>query len=167
VKPEIVTLPSEDYPFYPLGPFKSESLAGGITESSQYDTPERRQWSELVKSFHGLLIVTPEYNWGYPGELKNSIDQLFNEWKAKPVALITYGAFGGATSREQLKIVVESGVKMNLVAEAGINLPGEYIGADKRVGKTEGGDKWLDEFEGAVLEAVTKVLEASKSNAKL
>jgi NAD(P)H-dependent FMN reductase len=45
----------------------------------------------------GVIIVTPEYNGGYPASLKNAIDLLYAEWKRKPVAIATAsdGQFGG------------------------------------------------------------------------
>lgn len=45
----------------------------------------------------GVIIVTPEYNGGYPASLKNAIDLLYAEWKRKPVAIATVsaGAFAG------------------------------------------------------------------------
>ena len=45
-----------------------------------------------------MIIVTPEYNGGYPASLKNAVDVLYREWKRKPVALATAsnGQFGGA-----------------------------------------------------------------------
>ena len=51
-----------------------------------------------IKNADGVIIVTPEYNGGYPASLKNVIDLLYVEWKRKPVALATVsaGAFGGA-----------------------------------------------------------------------
>ncbi len=54
-------------------------------------------YSEKIKSADGVLIVTPEYNGGYPSSLKNAIDVLEPEWKRKPVAICTVsaGAFGG------------------------------------------------------------------------
>lgn len=54
--------------------------------------------SEKIKSADGILIVTPEYNGGYPAALKNFVDLLYTEWRRKPVALATVsdGMFGGA-----------------------------------------------------------------------
>jgi NAD(P)H-dependent FMN reductase len=51
-----------------------------------------------IKNADGVIIVTPEYNGGYPASLKNAIDVLYKEWKRKPVALATVsnGQFGGA-----------------------------------------------------------------------
>jgi NAD(P)H-dependent FMN reductase len=50
-----------------------------------------------IKSSDGVIIITPEYNGGYPASLKNVIDLLYDEWHRKPVAISTVsdGAFGG------------------------------------------------------------------------
>ena len=55
-------------------------------------------FSNKIKAADGVLIVTPEYNGGYPASLKNAIDLLNDEWRRKPVAISTVsgGAFGGA-----------------------------------------------------------------------
>lgn len=55
------------------------------------------QFAEKIKSADGILIVTPEYNGGYPASLKNAVDLLYTEWKRKPVALATVsdGPFAG------------------------------------------------------------------------
>ena len=54
-------------------------------------------FAEKVKSADGIIIVTPEYNGGYPACLKNVIDLLYAEWKRKPIAIATAsdGQFGG------------------------------------------------------------------------
>ncbi|MBK8711681.1 MAG: NAD(P)H-dependent oxidoreductase [Niastella sp.] len=54
--------------------------------------------SEEIKNADGVLIVTPEYNGGYPAALKNMIDGLGEEWYRKPVAIATVssGAFGAS-----------------------------------------------------------------------
>lgn len=54
-------------------------------------------FSEKVKAADGVIIVTPEYNGGYPASLKNVIDLLYAEWQRKPVAISTVsdGIFGG------------------------------------------------------------------------
>lgn len=56
------------------------------------------QFAEKIKAADGVIIVTPEYNGGYPASLKNVIDLLYAEWKRKPIALATAstGQFGGA-----------------------------------------------------------------------
>src|SRR5687768_10852833 len=49
--------------------------------------PQMLQFSEKVKTADGIIIITPEYNGGYPASLKNAIDLLYPEWKRKPIAL--------------------------------------------------------------------------------
>lgn len=60
--------------------------------------PNVLQFAEKIKAADGVIIVTPEYNGGYPAALKNVIDLLYDEWKRKPLALATAsaGPFGGA-----------------------------------------------------------------------
>ncbi|GBL36122.1 NAD(P)H-dependent FMN reductase LOT6 [Filimonas sp.] len=53
--------------------------------------------AEKIKAADGIIIVTPEYNGGYPAALKNVIDLMYEEWHRKPVAISTIsdGSFGG------------------------------------------------------------------------
>jgi NAD(P)H-dependent FMN reductase len=53
----------------------------------------------------GFLILTPEYNHGYPAVLKNAMDHTFPEWNRKPVAFAGWGNVGGARAIEQLRLV--------------------------------------------------------------
>jgi NAD(P)H-dependent FMN reductase len=51
-----------------------------------------------------FVIITPEYNHGYPGSLKQAIDLGHDEWFAKPVAFVSYGGVsGGSRAVEQLR----------------------------------------------------------------
>ena len=60
-------------------------------------TSEVIEFAEKIKAADGVLIVTPEYNGGYPASLKNVVDLLYDEWHRKPVAVSTVsdGIFGG------------------------------------------------------------------------
>lgn len=60
--------------------------------------PEVLAFADRVRNCDGILIVTPEYNGGYPASLKNVVDLLTDEWKRKPVAISTVsaGPFAGA-----------------------------------------------------------------------
>jgi NAD(P)H-dependent FMN reductase len=64
--------------------------------------------SRAVAAGDGLLIVTPEYNNGYPGVLKNALDYLLPELKRKPVGIATVsaGGFGGISCLAQLRLVL-------------------------------------------------------------
>lgn len=61
-------------------------------------SPEAVAFAERIQAADGVIIVTPEYNGGYPASLKNAIDLLYPQWKRKPVAIATAssGPFGGA-----------------------------------------------------------------------
>ncbi len=56
------------------------------------------EFAEKIKKADGVLIVTPEYNGGYPAALKNATDLLGEEWLRKPVAIATVsgGDFAGS-----------------------------------------------------------------------
>src|SRR5579859_7825903 len=55
------------------------------------------EFADKIKSADGIIIITPEYNGGYPASLKNVVDLLYDEWHRKPIAISTVsnGAFGG------------------------------------------------------------------------
>ncbi|HUJ62707.1 MAG TPA: NAD(P)H-dependent oxidoreductase [Kofleriaceae bacterium] len=64
------------------------------------------RWAELVRSLDGFVIVTPEYNHGYTGQLKNAIDVLWPAWNHKPIGFVSYGGWAaGARAAEQLALV--------------------------------------------------------------
>jgi len=53
-----------------------------------------------------FVIVTPEYDHGYPAALKFLIDSIYDPWQAKPVAFVSYGGIsGGLRAVEQLRLV--------------------------------------------------------------
>jgi NAD(P)H-dependent FMN reductase len=56
------------------------------------------QWRDAIIKADGLIIVTPEYNHGYPGSLKSVLDLLLKEYIHKSVALVgvSAGPWGGA-----------------------------------------------------------------------
>ncbi|MDP4268393.1 MAG: NAD(P)H-dependent oxidoreductase, partial [Bacteroidota bacterium] len=56
------------------------------------------EFTGRIKSADGIIMVTPEYNGGYPASLKNVIDLLYDEWHRKPIAIATVsnGQFGGS-----------------------------------------------------------------------
>ncbi|MBW0272802.1 NADPH-dependent FMN reductase [Nocardia sp. MH4] len=64
-----------------------------------------RAWAERIAPFDGFVMVTPEYNGGVPGVLKNAIDHLCAEWTDKAVGFVSYGVSGGARAVAQLRVV--------------------------------------------------------------
>lgn len=69
-------------------------------ERLKYQTdpsPAVLEFADRIQQADGVVIVTPEYNGGYPAALKNAIDLLYDQWRRKPVAICTVsdGSFGG------------------------------------------------------------------------
>lgn len=85
-----------------------EELWGPETIAAWVSDERAERWRGLAKKADGYFIVTPEYNHGYPGELKMLLDAAYKEYKDKPVALcgVSTGAVGGARALEQLKPVL-------------------------------------------------------------
>ena len=118
----------------PLGPVDEDTMPALVTDPALYEKESVRAWSRVVSASAGVVIVTPQYNWGYPGELKNALDHLYWEWRGKPVLLVTYGSHGGNKCAEHLKPVLEGSLKMRVVAELAIKLPEAYVRSDARIG---------------------------------
>ncbi|MDP3208436.1 MAG: NAD(P)H-dependent oxidoreductase [Rhodoglobus sp.] len=55
------------------------------------------QWSARVDATDAVILVSPEYNHSYSPALKNALDYLAQEWKHKPVGLVSYGGVSGGT----------------------------------------------------------------------
>ncbi len=69
--------------------------------------PRLQEYADKIEKADSLIIVTPEYNNGYPGVLKNAIDYLLPEYERKPIGIVTVsaGGFGGITCLAQLRLV--------------------------------------------------------------
>ena len=65
-------------------------------------------FSQLCERADAYVIVTPEYNHGYPGSLKHALDTNLKEYVHKAVGLcgVSAGGFGGTRVVEQLVQVV-------------------------------------------------------------
>jgi NAD(P)H-dependent FMN reductase len=100
---------------------RDERIETELLDLAEYDFPfleERlrfrddppagvREFSDKVVRSDALVIVTPEYNNGYPGVLKNALDYLQPEYRRKPIAIVTVsgGGFGGINCLAQLRLV--------------------------------------------------------------
>ncbi len=72
--------------------------------------PGLTEFSDRIARADALVIVTPEYNSGYPGVLKNALDYLLPEYRRKPVGIssVSAGPWGGLSALTQLRQVVLS-----------------------------------------------------------
>jgi len=68
---------------------------------------EAKLFSQKIKEAQAVIVVTPEYNGGYPASTKNAIDLLVKEWYHKPIglALVSNGNFGGVNCMALLQNV--------------------------------------------------------------
>lgn len=72
----------------------------------QYSQQHTRTWAAKIASFDAYVFVTPEYNHGISGALKNAIDYLYGEWNNKAAGFVSYGSMGGARAVESLRLVM-------------------------------------------------------------
>ncbi len=72
----------------------------------QYSKPHTKAWAAKIAPFDAFVFVTPEYNHGPSGALKNALDYLYVEWNNKAAGFVSYGSAGGARAVEQLRLVM-------------------------------------------------------------
>lgn len=106
-------------------------------------------WQEKLATFDAYVFVVAEYNRSITGALKNALDQAYNEWNRKPMAVFGYGSAGAARAAEHLRtIAIElqmvpvrhgvhiSGVDFFTVHPMGQNKPMDEIAAHIQPGTT-------------------------------
>jgi NAD(P)H-dependent FMN reductase len=99
----------------------------GIPAMGNYAQTHTRAWGAKVASGAAFVFLTPQYNWGYPAALKNAIDHVYQEWRGKPLMIVTYGGHGGTKCAAQLWQVAE-GLKMDVLPTMpALTLPEEVI----------------------------------------
>lgn len=72
----------------------------------QYSNDHTKAWAAKIGAFDAFVFVTPEYNHGTSGALKNAIDYLYKEWNNKAAGFVSYGSIGGARAVEHLRLVM-------------------------------------------------------------
>jgi NAD(P)H-dependent FMN reductase len=79
-----------------------------MTDEGQGLKELNAEWRDAIVRADGLIIVTPEYNHGYPGSLKMALDLLLREYVHKAVGLVgvSAGPWGGTRVIERLVGVV-------------------------------------------------------------
>ena len=100
---------------------------------TQEVTEKTVEYGEKIKKADGIIIVSPEYNHGYPGELKMLLDSAYAEYAEKPLGIcgVSISPMGGCRMAEQVRLVsielhmtpireaVYFSTAMNLFDEAG------------------------------------------------
>lgn len=88
----------------------------------QYTHQHTKDWSARIDSADALVMVTPEYNDGFPAPLKNAIDFLHYEWHHKPVGIVSYGGISAGTRSAQVLKQVLTTLRMWPLFEA-VSIP--------------------------------------------
>ncbi|WP_446663678.1 NADPH-dependent FMN reductase [Flexivirga sp. B27] len=86
-------------------PLLTSATSPGMANRT-YDSPEVTRWSQAIDACDGYVLITPEYNHGVPGALKNAFDSLSPEWTGKTIGFVSYGAEGGVRAVEQWRQIV-------------------------------------------------------------
>ncbi len=104
----------------------------------QYTKQHTKDWSALIAASDAFVFVTPEYNYGFNGALKNAIDYLHAEWQNKAAGIVSYGGVAAGTRATQMLKQVLTALKIMPVPEA-VNIPfvHQHLDDDKRFKSTE------------------------------
>lgn len=103
-----INLPFLDEPFHP--------------REKKYTKEHTKKWSKTIDEGDAFIVVTPEYNFGFPATIKNALDFLYQEWNEKPIAFVSYGGISGGTRSVQMLKQVVTTLKMMPIVEA-VNIP--------------------------------------------
>lgn len=70
------------------------------------EMPQAKKWEEKAIKADGFIIISPEYNHTYPGELKMFLDMLYTQYHRKPVGLVgvSNGPWGGTRGIQALRL---------------------------------------------------------------
>ena len=123
------------------------------------------KFSATIERADGIVIVTPEYNHGYPGMLKHVLDSNLKEYIHKAVGLcgVSAGGFGGVRVIENLLPVLR---ELGLVT---IFWDGNFSGAQKLFDETGSildratHEKRMDKFLGELI-WMSKTLRYGREN---
>jgi chromate reductase len=116
--------------------------------------PGVAQLKDALRAADGLLIATPEYNWGIPGFLKNAIDwasrptsDISEVFGDLPVALIGAGGGGGTRLAQSAWMPVFRYLRMRPWSDQTLYL-------DRARGRFDGDGRLVDEAAREQLHAV-------------
>jgi NAD(P)H-dependent FMN reductase len=88
----------------------------------QYIHQHTKTWTAKIASFDAYVFVTPEYNHGTSGALKNAIDFLYDEWVNKAAGFVGYSGASGTCAVENLRLVMGESQVADVKAQVGLSL---------------------------------------------
>ena len=164
-------IPLTTYPL-PLGPLyedlipqavrpETDAPSVGGARTFAYPSQRTKDFSHIIQTLDALVIVTPQYNWSIPGELKNAIDHLFHEWADLPIATVTYGGRGGDKVSEALRMIIHGiRAKEVSVGKVMVVLPREshIVGPERLSADAE----LLKQYDAVLSEELGKLVAAAR-----
>lgn len=105
---KVVNLPFLDEPHHP--------------RLQKYEHEHTKAWSKEIDEADAFIIVTPEYNYGFPATIKNALDFVFVEWGYKPVGFVSYGGVAAGTRAVQMLKQVVTAQNM-MPVNTSVNIP--------------------------------------------
>lgn len=123
------------------------NLTGRAIDVEQATTPEVRAFIEQMHAADGFVIVTPEYNFSFPGALKNLLDVTFKPWNRKPFGLVGCGGIsGGMRAIDSLRQVVSGLGAVCVPAHVPVQFITKTFGPDGPLVEAEAWTKRIDSF---------------------
>ncbi|MCI4327669.1 MAG: NAD(P)H-dependent oxidoreductase [Thermoplasmata archaeon] len=95
--------------------------------AGKYAGEHTKKWAAKIGSFDAFVFVTPEYNHGTSGVLKNAIDFVYQEWNNKSAGFVGYGAMGGILAVESLRLVMGELQVADVRAQVPISLFTDFV----------------------------------------
>lgn len=133
-------------------PFFNESVSPAMKQEP-YKNEIVSRFTKKIAEADAFVIVTPEYNRGTSGVLKNALDWVYPEWNNKPVAFVAYGSVGGARAVEQLRL---SAIELQMAPiRQSVNILAHWTLLDEK-GNLKPGS--LDQYEKAAEIMISQLL---------
>lgn len=116
VNAELLDLRDFDLPLF------DQPMSPSQIKDSNYGNDKVNAWAKKIGEADGFIIVSPEYNHGTSGVLKNALDSVYAEWNNKAVGFVSYGSVGGARAVEQLRLIA---IELQLApVRTAVHIPG-------------------------------------------
>jgi len=126
------------------------------------------KFSETCERADGFVIVTPEYNHGYPGMLKHVLDSNLKEYIHKAVGIcgVSAGGFGGTRVIEALLPVLRELGLVTIFWDGNFSGAQQLFEADGKILDEATHCKRIDKFLGELI-WMSKVLRYGRQNVSI
>jgi NAD(P)H-dependent FMN reductase len=145
---------------YPM-PFFDEPVPPAMPGRAPYENEAVRRWTAEIAASDAFIIVSGEYNHGYPAVLKNALDYVYQEWNRKAVGFVSYGGSAGTRGVQQLRQVAVE-LQMSPI-RAAVHIPVQTLMAHFQGGDVEAGLAELDAPASAMIDDLLWWTEALKT----